>query len=133
SQDFSMDIGSNELSYTFYSENRNDLNEAVRMVEEVMTENERLEDVTSTAEGAYVEHILKVDQADLLQYGLTTEQIVGILSNSSTEDVLTTVEKDGETLDVIVQQEAETEATSIDELLELEVPVPAQPGTVLPL
>ncbi|GGN50948.1 MULTISPECIES: efflux RND transporter permease subunit [Oceanobacillus] len=133
SQDFSMDIGSNELSYTFYSENRNDLNEAVRMVEEVMTENERLEDVTSTAEGAYVEHILKVDQADLLQYGLTTGQIVGILSNSSTEDVLTTVEKDGETLDVIVQQEAETEATSIDELLELEVPVPAQPGTVLPL
>ncbi|MCF3943597.1 efflux RND transporter permease subunit [Oceanobacillus alkalisoli] len=134
SQDFaSMDMSSNELSYTFYSEDLNDLNEAVEMVEDVMTENERLEDVSSTAEGAYVEHVLQVDQADLLQYGLTTGQIVGMLSTSSTEDVLTTVEKDGDTLDVIVQQEAETDATSIDELLELEVPVPAQPGTVLPL
>lgn len=125
--------GSNELSYTFYSESLNDLNEAIEMVEEAMAENDRLADVTSTAESTYVEHILQVDQAELLQYGLTTGQIVGILSSAGSPEVITTVEKDGETLDVVVQQEEQTTATSIDELLDIEVPIPAAPGTVLPL
>lgn len=125
--------GSNELSYTFYSESLNDLNEAIEMVEEAMAENDRLADVTSTAESTYVEHILQVDQAELLQYGLTTGQIVGILSSAGSPEVITTLEKDGETLDVVVQQEEQTTATSIDELLDIEVPIPAAPGTVLPL
>lgn len=125
--------GSNELSYTFYSESLNDLNEAIAMVEEAMAENDRLTDITSTAESSYVEHVLKVDQAELLQYGLTTGQIVGILSSAGSPEVITTVEKDGETLDVVVQQEKQTTATSIDELLDIEVPIPAAPGTVLPL
>lgn len=125
--------GSNELSYTFYSESLNDLNEAIAMVEEAMAENDRLTDITSTAESSYVEHVLKVNQAELLQYGLTTGQIVGILSSAGSPEVITTVEKDGETLDVVVQQEKQTTATSIDELLDIEVPIPAAPGTVLPL
>lgn len=134
SQDFSgMSMSSNELSYTFYSENLNDLNKAVEMVEEEMAANDRLTDVTSTAESTYVEHILNVNQAELLQYGLTTGQVVGALSSTGSQEVITTVEKDGDTLDVIVQQEEQTAVTSIDELLETPIAIPAAPGTELPL
>ncbi len=134
SQDFSsLAMASDELSYTFYSENLNDLNDSVEMVEEIMKENDRLEDVSSTAEGSYVENILKVDQQELLQYGLTAGQIVGMLSNNASSDVVTTIEKDGDTLDVIVKQEEKATPASIDELLEMPVPIATQPGTVLPL
>src|SRR5699024_5318970 len=114
SQDFAAmgGMGSDELSYTFYSENLNSLNEAVEMVEEIMVDNSRLESVESTTEDKYVENVIQIDQEELLQYGLTTGQIVGMLSSTGTPSVITTVENDGETLDVIVQQEEQVEATS---------------------
>ena len=61
-----------------------------------MNEIKGLEDVSSTAEDAYVEYTFKVDQAELLQYGLTAGQIVMMLSPDNTKEVLTTIEKDGE-------------------------------------
>ena len=81
SQNFSsMSMSTNEVSYTFYSEDLDKLNEAVKMVEDVMKENDGLEDVSSSAEDAYVEYTFNVEQDELLQYGLTTGQIVMMLS-----------------------------------------------------
>ncbi|MEK5040282.1 efflux RND transporter permease subunit [Sporosarcina sp. FSL K6-3457] len=123
SQNFSsMGMSTNEVSYTFYSENLDRLNEAVKMVEEVMNENNRLEDVSSTAKDAYVEYKLKVEQDELLQYGLTTGQVVMMLNPMRTQDVLTTIDKDGNSLKVIVQQEEAVQPKSIDDLLATEVP-----------
>jgi len=132
SQDFSsMAMATDELTYTFYSEDLDKLNGSVEMVEEVMNDNDRLEDVSSSAEDAYVEHTFKVEQDELLQYGLTAGQIVMLLSPSTTQEVITTVEKDGETLDVIVQQEETEQPKSIDELLETEIPTTLD--TTMPL
>ncbi|MFS0749217.1 efflux RND transporter permease subunit [Oceanobacillus sp. 1P07AA] len=132
SQDFSsMGMATNEVSYTFYSENLDDLNEAVESVENEMNENEGLEDVTSTTEDAYVEYTFEVEQDDLIQYGLTTGQIVMMLNPSNTNDVLTTVEKDGNTLDVTVKQDDDTQPKSIDEMLETEIPTAL--GDTMPL
>ncbi|WP_174734685.1 efflux RND transporter permease subunit [Mesobacillus harenae] len=132
SQNFtSMTASTNEVSYTFYSEDLTKLNEAVKMVEGVMSENEGLEDVSSSAEDAYVEHTFKVEQDELLQYGLTTGQIVMMLSPTNTEEVLTTVENDGDTLEVIVQQEQDTQPESIDDILATQVPTAL--GTTMPL
>lgn len=134
SQDFaSMGVATNEVSYTFYSENLDRLNEAVEMVEDVMKENEGLEDVSTTAEDAYVEYTFKVDQDELLQHGLTAGQIVMMLSPNYSKDVLTTIEKDGESLDVIVKSEqgAEQQPKSIDEMLD--TPVPTALGNTMPL
>ena len=91
-QNFSTtSFSSNEVSYTFYSENLDRLNEAVEMVEDVMKENDGLEDVDSTtAEDAYVEYTFNVEQDKLLQYGLTTGQIVMMLSTDQSKEVLTT-------------------------------------------
>ncbi|OZU90534.1 Swarming motility protein SwrC [Virgibacillus indicus] len=134
SQDFSsMGMATNEVSYTFYSEDLDKLNAAVTMVEDVMKENDGLEDVSSSEEDAYVEYVLNVEQDELLQYGLTTGQIVAMLSTPASQDVLTTVEKDGEALDVIVQQEKAAQPESIDELLAMPVPLQTAPGTTMPL
>ncbi|KMK77725.1 efflux RND transporter permease subunit [Alkalihalobacillus pseudalcaliphilus] len=132
SQDFSsMGMNTNELSYTFYSEDLDRLNEAVLLVEDVMNETDGLADVSSTAEAAYVEHVLKIEQDELLQYGLTTGQIVMMLMNDHTKEVLTTIDHNDRTLEVIVQREALEQPASIDEMLELEVPTAL--GTSLPL
>ncbi|MCZ8541265.1 efflux RND transporter permease subunit [Psychrobacillus psychrodurans] len=132
SQNFSaMSMSSNEVSYTFYSEDLNKLNEAVTMVEDVMKKNDGLEDVSSSTEDAYVEYTFNVEQDELLQYGLTTGQIVMMLSSSATQEVLTTVEKDGNSLDVIVQQEKAQQPKSVDDILATEVPTAL--GTTMPL
>ena len=126
-----MSMSTNEVSYTFYSEDLDKLNEAVKMVEDVMNENDGLEDVSSSAEDAYVEYVFNVEQDELLQYGLTTGQIVMMLSPIQTPEVLTTVEKDGDSLDVIVQQEQAAQPKSIDEMLAKQVPTAL--GTTMPL
>ncbi|MFD1167847.1 efflux RND transporter permease subunit [Oceanobacillus caeni] len=132
SQDFSsMSMSTDELEYTFYSEDLDKLNESVKMVEDVMKENDGLKDVSSSTEDAYVEYTFNVDQDELLQYGLTAGQIVGMLRTSSTPEVITTVEKDGDTLDVVVQQEEAKQPKSIDELLATEIPTAL--GTTMPL
>jgi len=132
SQNFtSMSMAPNEVSYTFYSEDLDKLNKAVKMVEDVMKENDGLEKVTSSTEDAYVEYSFKVEQDELLQYGLTTGQIVMMLSPNKTQDVLTTVKKDGETLNVIVQQEQKEQPKSIDDILKTEIQTAI--GTTMPL
>jgi multidrug efflux pump subunit AcrB len=132
SQNFtSMSMNTNEVSYSFYSEDLDDLNESVKMAEKVMKENDDLEDVSSSAEDAYVEYTFNVEQEELLQYGLTTGQIVMMLSPDQTQETLTTVEKDGDTLDVIVQQEQAEKPKSIDELLATKVQTAT--GTTMPL
>ncbi len=124
-------MATNEVSYTLYSEDLEDLNKAVNQVEGALKEVENLEDVESDMENPYVEHVLKIDHDDIMQYGLTTGQIVGALSATGSEEVLTTVENDGEEIDVIVQREEKMDATSIDELLETEIPTAT--GSTMPL
>ncbi len=122
SQDFSsMGFASNEVSYTFYSENLDKLNEAVTEAEEKLAGIKGLEDVSASTEEAYVEYTFKVEQDELLQKGLTAGQLVMMLSSANTADVLTTVEKDGNTLDVTVQQPEQEQFKSIDEMLDMKV------------
>lgn len=132
SQDFSsMGMSTNEISYSLYSENLDRLNDSVKMLEDVMKENDGLEDVSSTAEDAYVEYTFKVEQDELLQYGLTAGQLVMMLSPTTQEEVLTTIEKDGHEMKVIVQQEQAEQPKSIDDILD--TPVETALGTTMPL
>ncbi|MFF5995826.1 efflux RND transporter permease subunit [Lysinibacillus sp. KU-BSD001] len=122
SQNFSaMSMSSNEVSYTLYSEDLDDLAAAVKEVEDALKEVDGLEDVTSDFEDAYVEHVLKVEQQNVLQYGLTTAQIVMALNTTSTKEVLTTVEHDGDSINVVVQREAKAAALSLDDVLATEI------------
>ncbi|ALC88562.1 Swarming motility protein SwrC [Bacillus sp. FJAT-18017] len=133
SQNFTtMSLAPDEVSYTFYSEDLDKLNESVKKVEAIMNDNDRLEDVSSTAEDAYVEYTFNVQQDELLQkYGLTAGQIIMMLNPMGAKEVLTTIEKDGTSLDVIVQQKQALKPKSIDEMLA--TPVPTAMGTTMPL
>lgn len=118
-QDFAnMGMSSNEISYTLYSEDLDDLLQSVRAYEGALAEVDGLEDVTSDAEDPYVEHVIKVDQANVLQYGLTTGQILMALTTNDVKDVLTTVEYEDQDINVVVQREARKAVTSIDDLLQ---------------
>ncbi|WP_075980664.1 efflux RND transporter permease subunit [Bacillus massilinigeriensis] len=133
SQDFSSmsSVGSSEVSYTLYSEDLDKLNSTVKDVEKIMKKNKHLEDVETSTEDAYVEYTFRVNQQELLQYGLTAGQIIMMLNPNHTKDVITTVEKNGEELDVIVQHEQKAPPKDIDELLK--TPVPTALGTPMPL
>src|SRR5699024_1574153 len=122
SQDFSsMGFSSDELSYSFYSDNLNDLNETLKEAEKALEDVDHIKDVSTTAEDVFVEHVLETDQNELIQLGLTTGQIAMLLNNQETKEVLTTIETDGETVEVIVQSEKNVDPTSIDDLLTIEV------------
>ncbi|AVK82975.1 Swarming motility protein SwrC [Lysinibacillus sp. B2A1] len=122
SQNFSsMSMSSNEVSYTLYSEDLDKLRDAVKQVEGALKDVDGLEDIKSDNEDPYVEHVLKVEQKNVLQYGLTTAQIVMALSNNTSKEVLTSVRYDGEDIDVIVQRDAKAAALSIDDVLATEV------------
>ncbi|MBT2692230.1 efflux RND transporter permease subunit [Bacillus sp. ISL-55] len=132
SQNFGgMSMPENEISYTLYSEDLGKLTSTVKMVEDELKTVQGLEDVTSSAEDAYVEYTFKVEQDELLQYGLTAGQIVMMLNPNKSKEVLTTVEKDGDSLDVIVQQEQAEQPESIDDILATEVQTAR--GTTMPL
>ena len=132
SQNFSAASGStNEVSYTLYSENLTKLYKSVNQVEAILQKNSGLKDVTSSAEDPYVEYTFRVGQGELIKYGLTTSQIAMMLSPQKTRDVLTTVEKNGSSLNVYVQQQQSTQPASVDELLAKQVPTAL--GTTIPL
>ncbi|OEC02728.1 Swarming motility protein SwrC [Lysinibacillus sphaericus] len=122
SQNFSStSMASNEVSYTLYSEDLNKLRSAVKDVEGSLKDVKGLEDVKSDYEDPYVEHVLKVEQKNVLQYGLTTAQIVMALNSTASQEVLTTVERDGKDINVIVKRDAKAAALSIDDVLKTEI------------
>lgn len=132
SQNFSTSgISSNEVSYTVYSEDLDDLLLSVKKVEKALKKVDNLEDVTSDAEDPYVENVLKVSQQNLLQYGLTTAQIVMSLSDSGKKEVLTTVENDGDEIEVVVQRKAKLAPDTLDDLLKTKIETPT--GKNIPL
>ncbi|MFC4409410.1 efflux RND transporter permease subunit [Chungangia koreensis] len=128
-QDFTMGMGSNEVSYTLYSEDLEDLQAAVHMYAKTLEEVDTLGEVSSDAEDPYVEHVLKVDQANVIQYGLTTGQIVMALTDTGKKEVLTTVEHDGQEIEVIVQRNVKAAAESIDDVLN--TPIQTMTGQTL--
>lgn len=132
SQNFSTGgINSNELSYTIYSEDLDNLITAVKQVESELSDIKDLEDVTSDIEDPYVENVFKVSQDHVLQYGLTTAQIAMALSNAGTKEVLTTVENDGDEIEVVIQRDAKVAPESVADLLQTPINTPL--GTKIPL
>ncbi len=123
SQDFSAMFASSEHSYTVYGEDLDAIEEAVAMIEAVMNESDKLKDVSSSLSKQYDEYTIKVDQATALTYGLSTMQIAMMLYPNTQDEVITTFDKDGKTLEVIVKRNKETPKT-FEELINQQVPTP---------
>lgn len=120
----SMGLSSNQVSYTIHSENLDDLLTAVKQIEDTLVTIDGLEEVTSGAQNPFTEHTFKVDQAHVLQYGLTTGQLIMSLYQSTPDEILTTIENNGKELNVILQGSAKEAPTSLDDILSIMVPTP---------
>jgi HAE1 family hydrophobic/amphiphilic exporter-1 len=124
-QDFaSMGFSSDEMSYTVYGHDLDSVEQAVRQIEKIMRQAENITDVSSSLSDAYVQQTLHVDANKAMQVGLTTAQIAMMLNPNRTEDVLTTIRKDGRNVRVVVRQEVDT-AKSFERLLDRQIPTPA--------
>lgn len=130
SQDFTSMFASSELSYTVYGDHLEDIEAAAAQIEAVMAESAQLKDVSSSLADQYDEYTIKVDQMTALQHGLTTMQIVMMLNPNVQDEVITTIEKDRKTLDVIVKRSKEN-PTSFDQLIDQEISTPL--GTTVSL
>lgn len=121
SQDFSTMFASSELSYTVYGDRLDLVEQAVADIERVMNESENLKDVKTSLSDQYDEFTIKVDQATALQHGLSTLQIAMMLNPNVQDEVITTLDKEGQKIEVIVKRSKEI-PSSIDDLLAQEVP-----------
>ncbi|BDH60991.1 swarming motility protein SwrC [Lysinibacillus sp. PLM2] len=130
SQNFNMSMSSSSLSYTVYGEDLTEVEEAVLGIEKIMNESGNLKDVSTSLTERYDEFTLRVNQQTLLQYGLSTIQIAMMLNPNQSEEVITTLEKEGSDINVVIKSNKEA-ANSIEDMLEQSIPTPL--GTTVQL
>lgn len=107
SQDFSGMGSSNSLSLLVYGEDMKDIEPVINEVAEILKENDSMGNVKTSISDTYEEYTLVADQEKLSQLGLTAAQIGMELSNFGQRQVLTTIEHDGNELNVYLQVEKE--------------------------
>ncbi|EIJ80568.1 acriflavin resistance protein [Bacillus methanolicus PB1] len=108
SQDFSSSAGSNEIVYYVYGEKREDIEPVVKEIQDIMKKDKSFTKIDSSISESYDEFTLVADQKKLSKLGLTAAQIGMELSQTRERPVLTTIEKDGEELNVYLQVEEES-------------------------
>jgi hydrophobic/amphiphilic exporter-1 (mainly G- bacteria), HAE1 family len=114
-QDFSASAGSNEIVVYVYGETLEEIEPVVNDVQDKMKDIKYVKKVDSSISESYDEYSLVADQEKLSQYGLTAGQIAMELGQTRQRPVLTTIEKDGEDVNVYLDVEKE-EYESIEDL-----------------
>jgi hydrophobic/amphiphilic exporter-1 (mainly G- bacteria), HAE1 family len=114
-QDFSASAGSNEIVVYVYGETLEEIEPVVNDVQDKMKDIKDVKKVDSSISESYDEYSLVADQEKLSQYGLTAGQIAMELGQTRQRPVLTTIEKDGEDVNVYLDVEKE-EYESIEDL-----------------
>ncbi|MGG3468893.1 efflux RND transporter permease subunit [Neobacillus pocheonensis] len=114
-QDFSGGGSSNGLTYYVYGEKLTDIEPTVRKIERVMKANKSIRNVDTSMSKTYDEYTLTTDQEKLSKLGLTAAQIGMELSQNRTRPVITTIEKDGEELNVYLEV-PKKELTGVNDL-----------------
>lgn len=107
SQDFSGMGASNALTVLVYGESMEEITPVVNDVADIFAENDRLRNVSTSISDTYEEYTLVANQEALSELGLTAAQIGMELSNAGQRQVLTTIENNGQDINVYVEVEAE--------------------------
>jgi hydrophobic/amphiphilic exporter-1 (mainly G- bacteria), HAE1 family len=114
-QDFSASAGSNEIIVFVYGDTLEEIEPVVNEVQDKMKDIKDVKKVDSSISESYEEYSLVADQEKLSQYGLTAGQIAMELGQTRERPILTTIEKDGEDVNVYLDVEKE-EYESIEDL-----------------
>jgi hydrophobic/amphiphilic exporter-1 (mainly G- bacteria), HAE1 family len=123
SQDFSSNGSSNGMKVYVYGENVEDIKPVVADVQAMMEKESTLKDVNSSLAKSYEEYTLVANQEKLSKLGLTAGQIGMDLSQQHTRPVLTTIQKDGEEVNVYVEVPKVT-YNNIDDILNKKIKSP---------
>jgi len=123
SQDFSTSGSSNAVSYYVYGNNLKDIEPIVEDIEKIMNDNNDLKNVKTSLTRKYKEYTLVANQEKLTQYGLTAAQVGIVLYPNNQQEVLTKLEDDNKTIEVLINEDKKEHKT-ISELLEEKVQSP---------
>ncbi|UXH42489.1 efflux RND transporter permease subunit [Rossellomorea vietnamensis] len=107
SQDFSASAGSNEIVVYVYGETLKDIEPVVNDIQDMMEDKKDFKKVGSSISESYDEYSFIADQEKLSELGLTAGQIAMELGQTRQRPVLTTIEKDGEEVNVYLDVEKE--------------------------
>lgn len=105
SQDFSGMGASNALTLQVFGDDLADIEPVINDIEAILKENDSLTNVDSSISETYEEYTLVANQEKLSKFGLTAAQIGMELSGAGQRQVLTTVEQNGEELNVYLEVE----------------------------
>ena len=108
SQDFSASAGSNKVAVNIDGETLEDIEPVVADVEELMKDSGDFKKVETGLADSYEEYTLVADSKKMAAAGLTAGQVAMELSPVREKPVLTTIEKDGEDVNVYVDVPAES-------------------------
>ncbi|QAS53194.1 efflux RND transporter permease subunit [Halobacillus litoralis] len=122
-QDFSGAGSSSGLELRIFGDSVDEIKPVVSEVEALLSEEENLRNVDSSLSESYEEYTLVADHERLSQLGLTAAQIGMELNQNREEPVVTTVEQDGEELDVYLEVEEE-DISSVEDLTKREIQSP---------
>lgn len=107
SQDFSASAGSNEIVVYVYGETLKDIEPVVNDIQDMMEDKKDFKKVGSSISESYDEYSFVADQEKLSELGLSAGQIAMELGQTRQRPVLTTIEKDGEEVNVYLDVEKE--------------------------
>lgn len=116
-------MGGSAFELYVYGDNTNDIQSAVDQILPLIEENKDAENAESSLSEAYDQYTLVANQDALSKYGLTAARAGMSLNNASDQPVLTTVEEDGEQLDVYIDVE-DVDYDSIYDLTKIEIDSP---------
>lgn len=123
SQDFSASAGSNEIVVYVYGENLKEIEPVVNDIQAMMKDKDDFKKVGSSISESYDEYSFIADQEKLSELGLTAGQIAMELGQTRQRPVLTTIEKDGEEVNVYLDVKKE-EYESINDLTDKTIQSP---------
>lgn len=122
-QDFSGAGGGSGLEVLVYGDDTEQIKPVVAEVEELLAEQDNLRNIDSSLSESYDEYTLVADHEKLSELGLTAAQIGMALNENRDQPSLTTVEIDGEEVDVYVEVSTD-KADGIEDLTQRELQTP---------
>ncbi|KHE67771.1 efflux RND transporter permease subunit [Halobacillus sp. BBL2006] len=123
SQDFSGAGSSSGLELRIYGDDTEQIKPVVADVEELLSDQENLRNIDSSLSESYEEYTLVADHDKLSELGLTAGQLGMELNQNRERPVITTVQQDGEEVNVYLEVQEE-EYSGIEDLTEREIQTP---------
>ncbi len=129
-QDISASGGSNQITLVVNGETMDDLGPVVEDVTAVLEKEKDLTNISSSISESYDQFTIVANQEKLSELGLSAGQIGMELRNTGEAPVLTTIQKDGEEINVVLEVNEKTykdqedlEGTTITSPLGVDVPL----------